>query len=86
MKAAEVFRNALQVVKIMHDGSWLHRDLKPGNIGIVGTSACSVLLDLDTAIHIQAGAALQSEPGLLGTVGYLASKLKLVEYDQSIDI
>lgn len=86
MKAAEIFRNALQAVKIMHDGNWLHRDLKPGNIDIVDTSARSVLLDLGTAIHIQPKAALQPEPGLLSTVGYLAPELKLMEYDQSIDI
>ena len=69
MKTAEIFRDALQAVKIMHDENWLHRDLKPGNIDIVDTSARSVFLDLDTAIYIQAGAALQPEPGLLGTVG-----------------
>jgi serine/threonine protein kinase len=86
MKAAAIFRDALQAVKIMHDGSWLHRDLKPGNIGIVGTPARSVLLDLGTAIHIQPGATLQPEPGLLGTVGYLAPELELMEYNQSIDI
>lgn len=86
MKAAEIFRDALQAVKIMHDGSWLHRDLKPGNIYIVGTPARSVLLDLGTAIHIQPKVALQPEPGSLNTIGFFAPELELMKYDQSIDI
>lgn len=31
-------------------------------------------------------ATLQPEPGLIGTVGYLALEFELKEYDQSIDI
>lgn len=69
----------------MQDGRWLHRDLKPTNIGLIGPLR-SVLLDVGTSRHIQAGGSLRPEPGTVGTVGYLAPELELEDYDHSIDI
>jgi serine/threonine protein kinase len=46
----------------------------------------SVLLDVGTSRHIQAGASLQPKPGTVGTVGYLAPELELEDYDHSINI
>ena len=86
MEAAAALRDALIGLKAMHDGGWLHRDLKPTNIGIVGTPARSVLLDVGTSAYIQPGAMLQPTPGHVGTVNYLAPELELKKYDHSIDI
>ncbi|KAL8941859.1 MAG: hypothetical protein Q9216_002003 [Gyalolechia sp. 2 TL-2023] len=86
MEAAIAFRDALIGLKFMHDGRWLHRDIKPTNIGLVGWPLRSVLLDVGTSACIQPGVALQPEPGARGTVGYLAHELELEEYDFSIDI
>ncbi|KAK3385780.1 kinase-like domain-containing protein [Podospora didyma] len=86
IEAATAFRAALLGVKVMHDGRWLHRDLKPTNIGLIGKPLRSVLLDVGTSKHIQAGGSLRPEPGTVGTVGYLAPELELGDYDHSIDI
>ncbi|KAL8905547.1 MAG: hypothetical protein Q9207_002573 [Kuettlingeria erythrocarpa] len=86
MEAAIVFRDALVGLRFMHDGHWLHHDMKPTNIGLVGSPLRSVLLDVGTSARIQLGMALQPEPGTRGTVGYLAPELELKEYDFSIDI
>lgn len=77
--------NRFSGVKVMQDGRWLHRDLKPTNIGLIGPLR-SVLLDVGTSRHIQAGGSLRPEPGTVGTVGYLAPELELEDYDHSIDI
>jgi serine/threonine protein kinase len=86
IEAATAFRAALLGVKVMHDGRWLHRDLKPTNIGLIGKPLRSVLLDVGTSRHIQAGGSLRPEPGTVGTIGYLAPELELEDYDYSIDI
>ncbi|KAK3331565.1 kinase-like domain-containing protein [Cercophora scortea] len=86
IEAATAFRAALLGVKVMHDGRWLHRDLKPTNIGFIGKPPRSVLLDIGTSTHIRAGGSLRSRPGTVGTIGYLAPELELEEYDHSIDI
>ena len=86
IEAATAFRAALLGVKVMHDGRWLHRDLKPTNIGLIGKPLRSVLLDVGTSRHIQAGGSLRPEPGTVGTIGYLAPELELEDYDHSIDI
>lgn len=85
-EAANAFRAALLGIKVMHDGCWLHRDLKPTNIGLIGKPLYSVLLDTGTSRHIQAGGSLIPEPGTVGTIGYLAPELELENYDRSIDI
>ncbi|MCJ1309560.1 hypothetical protein MMC25_003220 [Agyrium rufum] len=86
IEAATAFRSALLGVKVMHDGCWLHQDLKPSNIGLTGTPRRSVLLDVGTSKRIQAGGSLRPNPGGAGTIGYLAPERELEDYDQSIDI
>lgn len=86
MEAATVFRDSLLGVKVMHDEGWLHRDLKPTNIGVIGRLSRSVLLDIGTSRHVHAGGSLRPKPGTVGTIGYLAPELELEDYDHSIDI
>ena len=52
IEAATAFRAALLGVKVMHNGRWLHRDLKPTNIGLIGRLLRSVLLDVSISRHI----------------------------------
>jgi serine/threonine protein kinase len=86
IESATAFRAALLGVKVMHDRRWLHCDLKPTNIGLIGKLLRSVLLDVGTSRHIQAGGSLRPEPGTVGTIGYLAPELELEDYDHSINI
>ena len=86
IEAAIAFRDALIALQVMHNGDWMHRDLKPTNIGLVGTPARAVLLDVGTSAHLRRGTTMKSRPGALGTIGYLAPELELEEYDHSIDI
>jgi serine/threonine protein kinase len=86
IESATAFRSALLGLKVMHDAGWLHRDLKPSNIGLISKPLCSVLLDIDTSRHLQAGRMLRSEPGTCGTLGYVAPELEVDNYDHSIDI
>jgi serine/threonine protein kinase len=64
IEAATAFGAALLGVKVMHDGRWLHRDLKPVNIGLIGRPLRSILLDVGTSRHIYAGGSLPPEPRL----------------------
>jgi serine/threonine protein kinase len=52
IEAATVFRAVLLGVKVIHNRRWLHRDLKPTNIGLIGKPLCSILLDVSISRHI----------------------------------
>jgi serine/threonine protein kinase len=86
IEAAAAFRDALLGLKGMHNANWLHRDLKPTNIGTIGTPARCVLLDVGTSAYLRPGSTLQPHPGEIGTIGFLAPELELEAYDHSIDI
>ncbi|KAI0410750.1 kinase-like domain-containing protein [Xylaria grammica] len=86
IKAAKVFRDALIGLQVMHKGGWMHCDLKPPNIGVIGSPARAVLLDVGTSAHLQHGTKMKSRPGTVGTMGYLAPEFELEEYDHGIDI
>jgi serine/threonine protein kinase len=86
MEAAGVFRDALLALKVMHDQGWLHRDLKPPNIGMIGKPPRAILLDVGQATYLKPDATLDASPGCGGTLGYLAPERELQAYDQSVDI
>ena len=86
MSAAVIFRDALLGLQCMHHGGWMHRDLKPTNIGFIGTPPRPVLLDNGTSAHLLPGTMMKPEPGSVGTVGYLAPELEIEEYNHSINI
>lgn len=86
MEAAVVFREALLGLQTMHHGGWIHRDLKLSNIGIVGTPARAILLDNGSSVRLSPGTMMQSDPGTVGTLGFLAPELEFEVYDYSIDI
>lgn len=87
VKTAAAFRDALLGLQCLHHGGWMHRDLKPRNIGLVGTPARAILLDNGTSTHLPPDTMMRSLPGGVGTLGYLAPELEMEEgYNHSIDI
>ncbi|KAI0453499.1 kinase-like domain-containing protein [Xylaria acuta] len=86
IETAITFRDALAGLQVMHNGGWTHRDLKPTNIGVVGTPARAVLLDVGTSAYLRHGTTIKPNPGAVGTIGYLAPELELEDYNHSIDI
>lgn len=86
IEAARVYRDALLGVKAMHDQGWLHGDLKPPNIGVIGTPQRAVLLDLGNAVHLKPGSTIPPTPGRGGTLGYIAPEREMEPYDHSVDI
>lgn len=56
MDAAIALRDALMALQTMHNGGWMHRDLKPTNIGVVGSPARAFLLEVATSVHLRHGA------------------------------
>ncbi|KAI7911190.1 hypothetical protein M0657_011062 [Pyricularia oryzae] len=83
---AQLFRSLLLQVKVLHDRGWLHGDLKPANVGIIGTPQRAVLLDIGNAKHLRPGCHLNPTPGSGGTIGYIAPEREMESYDRSIDI
>ena len=86
IEAAAIFRAVLLGVKVIYNRRWLYRDLKLTNIGLIGKPLYSVLLDVSISRYIQAGGSLRPKLGIVSIIGYLAPKLKLEDYNYSIDI
>ncbi|KAL8313033.1 hypothetical protein RB593_007307 [Gaeumannomyces tritici] len=87
--AGRVFRDALMSAKILHDWGWLHGDLKPANIGVIGASSAqqrAVLLDVGHAVHLGPGSSLRPRPCTGGTLDYLAPEREMENYDYAVDI
>lgn len=84
---ATVLRESLLGVKFMRDDGFIHRDLKPGNIGIDVEPIRVVLLDVGTADYLRKpGDFLTPTPGCRGTVRYLARECELEPHNASVDI
>ncbi|KAK3337153.1 kinase-like domain-containing protein [Cercophora scortea] len=86
MAAARVFRDVLLAVKVLHDQNWLHGDIKPANIGMVGAPSRAVLLDTGHATYLASGVRLNPTPGQGGTLSYLAPEREIEPYDHLTDI
>jgi serine/threonine protein kinase len=85
--AAALIRDALLGLKFLHDNSWLHRDVKPQNIGVLpGSPPRAVLLDVGQAWVLNSGSSLRATPGCCGTLNYLAPECEMTEYDHTADI
>jgi serine/threonine protein kinase len=83
---ASVFRSAMVGTNAMHKIGWLHGDLKPANIGLVGSPLRAVLLDIGHAAQLGLGFTLDPTPGRGGTLGYLAPEREMESYGHAVDI
>ncbi|KAK4983228.1 Serine/threonine protein kinase [Elasticomyces elasticus] len=86
-----LFSQVLQGLCALHTAGWLHRDIKPQNLGIVSLDPpTAVVLDLGQAlcVHEDPLHGLPAVPGTCGTIGYLAPELETVpgSYGQPVDV
>ena len=85
-----LLEQVLKGLVCLHDQGWVHRDLKPTNLGVVSMEPPkAVILDLGQAHHIEASEAqlgIQPTPGGLGTVWYLAPAMELRPYNARVDM
>ncbi|KAI0859240.1 kinase-like domain-containing protein [Xylaria cubensis] len=87
MEAATILREALLGLKFLHDNDWIHKDIKPQNIGVIRSNPPrAVILDVGQAVFLASGATLEATPGFGGTVGYLAPEREMTRYDKGADI
>ncbi|EPE08517.1 camk family protein kinase [Ophiostoma piceae UAMH 11346] len=86
IRRAALFRDALRSIKVMHDQNWIHRDVKPANIGVIGEPPKAILLDTGTAIQVRDNEKIVPTPGRLGTIGFLAPEYELHPYDFGVDV
>lgn len=86
MEVAGIFRDVLLGVQVLHNHGWLHGDLKPSNIGVMGTPLRAVILDTGSAMYLEPGSTLKPEPESGGTLDYIAPEREMDEYDHSVDI
>lgn len=85
-QAITFFCDALRGLRFLHTQGWIHRDIKPQNIGILMHPARAVLLDLGQLTKLEHGAKLPASPGCGGTVGYLSPEREMEEHDHGVDI
>jgi serine/threonine protein kinase len=80
-----LFEQVLHGLNFLHSRGWVHRDVKPPNIGVYEHGA--VLLDFGNAIRIYSPAKfLNPAPGRSGTIGFLAPEQEMKQYDFGVDI
>ena len=86
-----LFVTALLGLSACHDSGWIHRDLKPGNLGVVdfGNNPRAIILDFGHAVK-QVPDGHQAEPGCWGTNGYQAPELVSTShtptYNEKVDV
>jgi len=86
-----LFVTALLGLSACHDSGWIHRDLKPGNLGVVdfGDNPRAVIMDFGHAGK-QVTDGHKPLQGRWGTNGYKAPELECDEYaatyDEKVDV
>ena len=80
------FHQILLGIRALHLTGFIHRDIKPGNLGIVKLSITEisvVILDYGQAVRSQ---SCKPTPGKIGTIPYLAPEMEVKEYGQGVDM
>ncbi len=83
---AALFHDALLGLQFLHANHWLHGDIKPQNIGIIGAPPRAVLLDLGSAMRLELDALIPPTPGRGGTIWYLAPEREMQAYNHLVDV
>jgi hypothetical protein len=79
-----VFHQILKGIRCLHDAGFVHRDIKPQNIGIASLKPPhAVILDFGNASQ---GKHFDPTPGRIGTCAYLAPEMERIQYTNSVDI
>ena len=79
-----VFTQILEGVLALHKEGFMHRDIKPGNLGVVSYDpALAVILDFGQTVQ---QSTVAPTPGRIGTEGYLAPEMELETYNNGVDI
>lgn len=81
-RAANIFKDVMQVIRYCHDMGVVHRDIKPENI-LLTTSGKIKLADFGLAMRIANGQTLS---GLAGSPAYVAPEVLLGNYSEKVDI
>ena len=83
-----LFRQVLQGLSFLHGVLWVHRDIKPNNVGIVSFDPPrAVILDIGCAQLLpKVSSKFQQTPGRNGTIGYLAPEMEYEPYNEAVDI
>ncbi len=76
---------------LLHPPGWVHRDIKPVNLGVVSIDPPkAVILDLGQIYRTDSIDSSQAEilprPGQIGTVMYLAPEMEHKPYNDRVDI
>jgi hypothetical protein len=85
-KNLRLFYESLLGLQWLHSRHWIHKDIKPHNIGVVkgGTSIC--ILDLGCTTTLSPGMYIKATPGYTGTNGYMSPEREMTEFDYGDDV
>lgn len=85
-----LLEQVLKGLVCLHVRNWVHRDLKPTNLGVVSIDPPkAVILDLGAVYHVEGGelvSGIRPKPGRVGTVMYLAPEMEFERYNERVDI
>lgn len=85
-----LLEQVLKGLVCLHAQNWVHRDLKPTNLGVVSIDPPkAVILDLGTVYHVEGDevvSGIRPQPGHIGTVMYLAPEMEFERYNERVDI
>ncbi|GAA0142265.1 non-receptor serine/threonine protein kinase [Lithospermum erythrorhizon] len=82
LRAANIFRDLLSVIKYCHEMGVVHRDIKPENI-LLTSSGKIKLADFGLAMRIADGQKLS---GVAGSPAYLAPEVLEGDYSEKVDV
>ncbi|KZF23198.1 kinase-like protein [Xylona heveae TC161] len=85
---AILFKQVLEGLDCLHAHGWVHRDIKPLNLGVVSIEPPkAVILDIGSVALLEPGeVGFRPRPGAYGTVSYLAPEMELATYHAPVDI
>lgn len=80
---SQLFLQALRGVRALHAAGFMHRDLKPGNIGICSLDPPhAIVLDMGLTVEAEDRSEPKARPGTIGTVAYIAPEIEDVRVER----